>query len=310
MASYTRLGTAAAIDDRIAEELAKLPSGLPADLCWGYHPPDLRRTRKYGVGIHALMPIYRPAARSSRCWRLDPLVRKPELQQDSQRDLPRPEQGRRPRSRTTSARPSFFGDVVLSTWATAASAEGHPRHFIFAPADDFVRRFVSVYALPTAAASKGIRIRRPRRGDTPMKPLARLAPLAVGLGLLFAPAARADTVKVGSKNFTEGIILGEIITQLLRQSGVEAEHRKALGGTRILFDALKAGDVDVYAEYTGTINEEILAGKGIRGDYSARLALAPMKIVFGPRLGFVNNYALGIREDVADRLDITISSDP
>src|SRR5262249_46506241 len=81
------------------------------------------------------------------------------------------------------------------------------------------------------------------RGDPRMKPVANPWPLAIVAVLLVAPVARgADTVKVGSKNFTEGIILGEIITQLLRRAGIEAEHRKALGGTQILFKGLQAGE--------------------------------------------------------------------
>jgi osmoprotectant transport system permease protein len=139
----------------------------------------------------------------------------------------------------------------------------------------------------------------------------RLAPLACIAALLAAPAAAraAEAIKVGSKNFTEGIILGEIITQLFRQAGIEAEHRAALGGTQVLFKALQSGDLDIYVEYTGTLSEEIFAGRNVRGDYTIREELARLNLVLGPRLGFVNNYALGIREDTAKRLGIASIGD-
>jgi osmoprotectant transport system permease protein len=143
-----------------------------------------------------------------------------------------------------------------------------------------------------------------------MKPPANAWPLAVVLVLLAAPVAHAaDTVKVGSKNFTEGIILGEIITQLLQRSGIDAEHGKPLNGTQVVFQGLLAGERDVYVEYTGTLIEEILAGRNVRGEYGARLELVRMGLVLGPRLGFVDNYALGIRQDTAEKLGINTIGD-
>lgn len=134
--------------------------------------------------------------------------------------------------------------------------------------------------------------------------------LAVYLLLAGGSVAAADTVKVGSKVFTESVILGEIITQLLNRSGVVAEHRRELGGTQILFQGLqKPGQLDVYVEYTGTLSHEILKGRGVRGDYSIGEELAPLGLVLGPRLGFVNNYALGIREERAEQLGIRTISD-
>ena len=84
--------------------------------------------------------------------------------------------------------------------------------------------------------------------------------LAAALALARRAAARAPTgpLEVGSKRFTESYILGEILTQTARAAGVAAEHRPGMGGTAILFQALRAGAIDVYPEYTGTIAREIL----------------------------------------------------
>jgi len=85
-----------------------------------------------------------------------------------------------------------------------------------------------------------------------------LALLFAGLPVLCAAAAE-DPIRVGSKRFTESYILGEIIKQSLEAHGaVQVEHRQGLGSTAIVFEALKSGAIDAYADYSGTINSEIL----------------------------------------------------
>ncbi|HEY6106769.1 MAG TPA: glycine betaine ABC transporter substrate-binding protein, partial [Anaeromyxobacteraceae bacterium] len=71
---------------------------------------------------------------------------------------------------------------------------------------------------------------------------------------------------VGSKKFTESVVLGEMAAQLAAAAGARAEHRRELGGTRILWEALRRGDLDVYPEYTGTLRREILAGEPVEGE--------------------------------------------
>ena len=82
----------------------------------------------------------------------------------------------------------------------------------------------------------------------------RWASLLVCLGV--APRGRAGepaTVRIGSKAFTESVILAEIVAHLAENEGLEAEHVEGLGGTRLLWEALLAGQIDVYPEYTGTM---------------------------------------------------------
>jgi osmoprotectant transport system permease protein len=116
-------------------------------------------------------------------------------------------------------------------------------------------------------------------------------------------------IKVGSKKFTESVILGEMATELARHAGVPAIHHRELGGTRILWGALLKGDIDIYPEYTGTISEEILAGEGVYRDEAIRKALAKRGIGMTAALGFNNTYAIGMREDRARSLHITKISD-
>jgi osmoprotectant transport system permease protein len=117
--------------------------------------------------------------------------------------------------------------------------------------------------------------------------------------------ATQHEVRVGSKVFTESVILGEIATQLLRSAGIAATHRRELGGTQIVFGALKSGEIDAYVEYTGTIQAEILGGR--KEDMAA--ALAKSGVVLGPRLGFDDSYAIGMRSSEAKRLGVHKLSD-
>jgi osmoprotectant transport system permease protein len=111
-------------------------------------------------------------------------------------------------------------------------------------------------------------------------------------------------VVVGSKKFTESVILGEMAAQLARQAGVEA-RRDDLGSTPALWLALTQGDIDVYPEYTGTITHQILQADP--PDLVA--AIAAHGIRMSQSLGFRNNYALGMRKDVAAAKGIRSISD-
>ena len=77
--------------------------------------------------------------------------------------------------------------------------------------------------------------------------------LVVGMMTMTAPVAVAapaagPVVRIGSKPFTEGIVLGEVLAGVARQAGCAAEHRAALGGTQIVFAALERGEIDCYVE--------------------------------------------------------------
>ena len=78
----------------------------------------------------------------------------------------------------------------------------------------------------------------------------------------WGPLAAQDvppTIVVASKSFTEGVILGELAAGDIEDDRYAVRRRRELGGTRVLFNALVSGAIDVYGEYTGTIVEEILA---------------------------------------------------
>ncbi len=130
-------------------------------------------------------------------------------------------------------------------------------------------------------------------------------------GLLAAPANAADAavIVVGSKRFTESYILGEIVTQSLVAAGRPALHKQGLGNTGILEQALAAGSVDVYPEYTGTIVRELLKRDGNPSLDELNRWLAPRGLVVAVPLGFNNTYALAMLEAKAKALGIATVSD-
>ncbi|MFL5307563.1 MAG: glycine betaine ABC transporter substrate-binding protein [Polyangia bacterium] len=126
----------------------------------------------------------------------------------------------------------------------------------------------------------------------------------------FASAwAAPPPLRVGSKAFAESVILGEAAGLLAAAAGATVDARPALGGTRLCWDALLAGALDVYPEYTGTLREEILTGAALDDVAALRGALAARGVGFIGPLGFDNHYALAMREQTAARLDVRTISD-
>jgi glycine betaine/choline ABC-type transport system substrate-binding protein len=139
--------------------------------------------------------------------------------------------------------------------------------------------------------------------------LAALAVVAVA-----ASCGDRGAVRVGSKNFTEQVILGEIAAQALEAEGVKVRRKLDLGGTFVCHQALIAGELDVYPEYTGTAFTAVLKEQPIADaarvretvtrEYARRWGLAWL-----PPLGFENTFALVMRGDAARRLGVSRISD-
>ena len=127
--------------------------------------------------------------------------------------------------------------------------------------------------------------------------------------LIFSCGNSDNEITVGSKKFTESVILGEIITQLAVHEGAQVKYRKELGGTRVLWNALLSGEIDIYPEYTGTITQEILSKNNIKNNQQLSKELEHYGIEMSKPLGFNNTYALGMKKDIADKLGIETISD-
>lgn len=167
-----------------------------------------------------------------------------------------------------------------------------------------------------------------------------LLPLFAALGLVLSSftgvaAARQDlpTVTVGSKDFTEQIILAEMVALLLEDAGYPVERQLNLGGTVVVHEALVNGDIDVYVEYTGTGLINILglelppnsatpAASPAAGDATPEatgvdpvyeIVASEYQSQFGLQWlqpwGFNNTYALALRGDQAAELGVVTISD-
>src|SRR4051812_8236632 len=127
--------------------------------------------------------------------------------------------------------------------------------------------------------------------------------------LLRASSCFAEPVLIGSKKFTESYVLAEIAKRTIANTGVAVDHRQGMGGTIILWQALRSNQIGAYPEYTGTIAEEIL--KLPRGTTAneMREQLAKSGIGMTGELGFDNTYALVMRRDVAAQKQIRTIAD-
>src|ERR1700720_3144895 len=92
--------------------------------------------------------------------------------------------------------------------------------------------------------------------------------------LILISSSFAQPVVIGSKKFTESYVLGEIAKRTLNDAGIPAEHRQGMGGTIILWEALRGAQIDAYSEYTGTIAKEILKDRQSNSPQLMRDALA------------------------------------
>ena len=124
-------------------------------------------------------------------------------------------------------------------------------------------------------------------------------------GLLLASCGGRARIVVGSKNFTEQVVLGEILAQQIeRRMGVPVERRLNLGGTLLAHEALVRGSIDLYPEYTGTALMAVLK-RPPAGDPAAVLAAvraayhSEWKLAWLSPLGFNNTFAMIVRTETA-----------
>ena len=132
--------------------------------------------------------------------------------------------------------------------------------------------------------------------------------------LLSCGPPRENRIVIGSKNFTEQLILGELIAQQIEnKTGLPVERRFYLAGSYICHQAILGGRIDIYPEYTGTALTAILKQKPegsreqvylqVKNEYANRFALA-----VGPPLGFNDTFGIEIRGEEARHLGLkTIS---
>jgi len=130
----------------------------------------------------------------------------------------------------------------------------------------------------------------------------------------FKPAAAADSIKVGSKNFTEQYILAEMYAALIENAGFKVERKINLGGTLIAHQALTTGQIDLYPEYTGTALSSVVKGtmstdpdkvyNEVKDFYAKNFNLTWLKPT-----GINNGYVIVVRKETADANNLKSLSD-
>jgi osmoprotectant transport system permease protein len=134
--------------------------------------------------------------------------------------------------------------------------------------------------------------------------------LAIASSVIFSYGRSTPTIAIGSKNFTEQVILGELLAQQIENNTpLKVDRRFSLGGTFICHEAVKAGKIDGYVEYTGTSLTAILKEKPIANpqlvfDRVKQEYLQKFQLSVLPSLGFNNTFAMIIRGEDADRWQI------
>lgn len=143
-----------------------------------------------------------------------------------------------------------------------------------------------------------------------MKTLVAITALMV---LLSGCRPGQDRIVIGSKNFTEQAVLGELLAQYLEDRGYNVERRFYLAGTYVCDQSLLAGRIDLYVEYTGTALTAVLKQKPSRNHEDVyakvRQGYAARGIVVTVPLGFNNSFAMVVRGDEAQRLHLRTISD-
>ena len=134
--------------------------------------------------------------------------------------------------------------------------------------------------------------------------------LFISQSLIFLLSANDQRIVVGSKAFTEGYILAEFIAQKLEQQGFLVERRFGMGGTGLLFEALASDVIDIYPEYTGTIATSLIKPPLTAWEYDLLTErVSQMGYDMSESFGFNNTYALAMRQEVAENLQIFKISD-
>jgi osmoprotectant transport system permease protein len=122
------------------------------------------------------------------------------------------------------------------------------------------------------------------------------------------PAWAEKPIVIGSKRFTENYIIAEIFSQILEDRGFRVKRKFGMGGTMVAYNALKAEEIDIYPEYSGTISLAILKSGERRYEKINELLKADNLTMLKP-LGFDNSYCTVMKRQRAEKLHITTISD-
>jgi osmoprotectant transport system permease protein len=145
--------------------------------------------------------------------------------------------------------------------------------------------------------------------------VAAAAVVVIGVTSIYSTIHAKEKIVIGSKNFTEQLILGNMLADLIEgKTNLEVERKLNLGGTQVAFGALQKGETDMYVEYTGTglvdilkqdaINDPNKAYDIVQNEFNKKYNITLLQ-----PLGFNNTYALAVRKDTAKQYNLNTVSD-
>ena len=219
------------------------------------------------------------------------------------------------------ALPSIVSGIRIATivgigTATIAAAigAGGLGEYIFRGLSMVDSTVILAGAIPAAVlalVADGVLTWLERRLSPGRRRVSRAVPAAVAAAaVLFAVATAGigsstrNTIVIGSKNFTEQVVLGELLAQTLERRGVAVTRRLNLGGSFICDRAIRSGDIDAYVEYTGTALAAILKQPIVKDPEAVFTAVrdayggAGLSVL--PPLGFNNTFAIVVRRADAE----------
>jgi osmoprotectant transport system substrate-binding protein len=144
--------------------------------------------------------------------------------------------------------------------------------------------------------------------------LSLAAAAALALGPYPAGAAAAPAVRIGSKNFTEQVVLGELYAQALEAKGVKVDRKLNMGGTLIAHQALVNREIDVYPEYTGTALLNVLKAETMTNPDAVYQKVKrhyedQFKLTWLDKSPFNNGYVLVVKPETAREYNLRTLSD-
>src|SRR5262245_6035500 len=139
--------------------------------------------------------------------------------------------------------------------------------------------------------------------------------LAILAALAFTGQAAAQTIKVGSKNFTEQFVVAELYAAALEAAGFKVERKINLGATLVAHEALRTGAIDLYPEYTGTGLSAVMKAQATETDPQKVSEMVKayyekeFKLTWLKPSGVNNGYAMVVRPETAQSMNLKSLSD-
>jgi osmoprotectant transport system permease protein len=322
------IGIAAARRPRIGGPLAAIASvvqTIPSLALFGFLLPLPllggigARTALVALILYALLPLIRTTAAGLRS--IDPAI----LEAADAMGMTRGERLRQ--VEIPLALPSIVAGIRVATvfgvgtvTIAAAIGAGGLGEYIYRGLSMVDSTVILAGAIPVALlalVADGILLLLERSLARRTRPRSRLVPaamtvlaLALGAASAVADFRAGDRIVVASKNFTEQVILGELMAQAIeRYAGLPVDRRLNLGGTFICDRALRSGDADVYVEYSGTaltaIFKQPVERNSSRVLDTIRRSYADAGVTMLEPLGFNNTFAILVRGDEARNRGLT-----